>query len=285
MPTATQTIDVQNLTMTFGDTTALRNISVQFGGERIYGLLGRNGAGKTTLLNLINNRLIPVKGKITIDGNPALENDQAQGLVYYMGEKNLLPDTTTVKQFFRWTALFYPGFDESEAYRLAGLFELPVKKKLKNLSTGYLSIAKLCAALATRVPYLLLDEPVLGLDANHRDLFYKELIENYSKFPRTIVISTHLIEEVSDIVEQVVIIKKGQLLLDKPAEEVKQMGYSVSGKSEMVDAYCQDKEILSMDTLGGLKTACLLGKPAEVPPDLEITALDMQKLFIHLTNT
>ena len=87
----------------------------------------------------------------------------------------------------------------------------------------------------------------------------------------------------ADSIEQVVIIKAGKILLDRPAEEVKRMGYTVSGRAEAVDAYCTGRDVLSVDTLGGLKTACILGK-AEEAPGLDVSGLDMQKLFIRLTN-
>ena len=275
---------VKGLTVRFGETVALDNVTVSFSQERIYGLLGRNGAGKSTLMNAVTNRLFPDAGDITINGEPARENDRAQGMVYCMGEKNYLPDTTTVRQMFRWTADFYPGFDMEYAESLAKEFGLDIKKKLKGLSTGYLTISKLITALACPAPYVIFDEPVLGLDANHRELFYRRLIENYAARPRTVIISTHLIEEIADIVEQVVIIKEGRILLDKPAEEVKAMGYAVSGKAGAVDAYCAGREVLDVESLGGLKTACILGKPEDVPEELELSRLDLQKLFIRLTN-
>ena len=276
-------IEGKGLTMRFGNNTALDGVDVCFGDNKIYGLLGRNGAGKSTLLSVVTNRLLPTAGEVFIDGEPARENDRVLGRVYYMGEKTLLPDTATVAQLFRWTGDFYPGFDGEYAGQLADTFGLPEKKKLKNLSTGYLTIAKLIAALASNAPYTLFDEPVLGLDANHREVFYRQLIESYSRQPRTILISTHLIEEVADIIEQVVIIKAGKILLDRPAEEVKRMGYTVSGRAEAVDAYCTGRDVLSVDTLGGLKTACILGK-AEEAPGLDVSGLDMLKLFIRLTN-
>ena len=276
-------IEGKGLTMRFGNNTALDGVDVCFGDNKIYGLLGRNGAGKSTLLSVVTNRLLPTAGEVFIDGEPARENDRVLGRVYYMGEKTLLPDTATVAQLFRWTGDFYPGFDGEYAGQLADTFGLPEKKKLKNLSTGYLTIAKLIAALASNAPYTLFDEPVLGLDANHREVFYRQLIESYSRQPRTILISTHLIEEVADIIEQVVIIKAGKILLDRPAEEVKRMGYTVYGRAEAVDAYCTGRDVLSVDTLGGLKTACILGK-AEEAPGLDVSGLDMQKLFIRLTN-
>lgn len=277
-------IEIKDLSMRFKDVHALSSVSVRFEENRIYGLLGRNGAGKTTLLNLINNRLFPSGGAVYIDGQPALENDAVQSKVFYIGEVQYMPDDDKVKDYFRQTAMFYEGFDMDYALRLAGEYGLDIKKKLKSLSTGYATITKLIAALATDAKYLLLDEPVLGLDANHRDKFYRDLLDNYGKNPRTIIISTHLIEEVANIIEQVVIIKDGTILIDRPAEEVRKMGYCVSGKAEDVDAYTQGKNVLSVDTLGGLKTACVLGMADAVPDSLEVTALDMQKMFIYLTN-
>lgn len=224
-------IEVKELTMRFGNITALDRVDLILEENRIYGLLGRNGAGKSTLLNVIGNRLYPSEGAVVIDGEIGMDNDRAQGKVYYMGEKNIYPEGTTVKQLFRWSKNFYPDFDMEYAFQLAGQFGLNPKKKLKGLSTGYLTIAKLIAALAANAPYTFFDEPVLGLDANHREMFYRELIHRYSEQPRTIVISTHLIEEIADIIEQVVIIKEGKILLDRPAEHVKQMGIPGIGKS------------------------------------------------------
>ncbi|MDD3192672.1 MAG: ABC transporter ATP-binding protein [Oscillospiraceae bacterium] len=277
-------IEAKGLTVQFGTVTALDQVDISFGENRIYGLLGRNGAGKSTLLNVMGNRLYPTQGSVSIDGEPGAENDKAQGKIYYMGEKNVCPDGTTVRQLFRWSRDFYPAFDMEYANQLAAQFGLNTKKKLKGLSTGYLTIAKLIAALASNASYVFFDEPVLGLDANHREMFYRELIHRYSERPSTIIISTHLIEEIADIVEQVVIIKEGKILLDRPAEEVKRMGYMVSGKASEVDAFCAGKQILGEDQLGGLKSVCLLGEPENVPATLEIAALDLQKLFVQLTN-
>jgi ABC-2 type transport system ATP-binding protein len=277
-------IQIQNVTMRYGPTVALRDVSLRLEERRIYGLLGRNGAGKSTLINAITNRIIPTQGSVRINGMPAAENNAAQGLVYAMGEKRYMPDETRVTEFFAWTKWFYPGFNLAYAMDLAQRFKLPVKKRLKGLSTGYSTIAKLIAALATDAPYVLLDEPVLGLDANHRELFYRELLANYAENPRTFVLSTHLIEEISGIIEQVVVLHGGKVLIDKPADEVKAMGHSVSGRAQDVDAYCAGRDVLSTHALGGLKTASVLGGAGDVPTGLEITPLDLQQLFVRLTD-
>lgn len=279
-------IEVKNISKNFGAVAALKNVNVTFEENHIYGLLGRNGAGKSTLLNLITNKIFPTEGEILLDGEPVLENDRALGKMYCMTEQNYYPDKMKIRDVFKWSKEFYPAFDMDYAVQLSNKFELDLKSKNGNLSTGYNSIFKIIIALACNAPVILLDEPVLGLDANHRELFYKELIENYSRQPRTFIISTHLIEEVADIIERVVIIKKGEVIMDDEVENVVSGGYTVSGAAGTVDAYIAGRNVLGSDTLGGLKSAYLLGSYSknDIPAGLEISKLDLQKLFIQLTN-
>jgi len=279
-------IEVKNISKNFGSVAALKNVSITFAENHIYGLLGRNGAGKSTLLNLMTNKIFPTEGEILVDGEPVMENDRALGKMYCMTEQNLYPEKMKMKDVFKWSKEFYPDFDMDYAHTLCSKFELSLNAKTNTLSTGYNSIFKIIIALASNAPIILLDEPVLGLDANHRELFYKELIENYSDHPRTVIISTHLIEEVADIIERVVIIKKGEVLLDDEVEKVVSQGYTVSGAAGAVDAYIVGKNVLGCDTLGGLKSAYLMGSynKTDIPNGLEVSALDLQKLFIQLTN-
>ena len=276
-------IEIRNVSKSYGATRALDNFSMTLAPERIYGLLGRNGAGKTTLLNAITGRIFADGGSVTLDGAIILENDGALGKIYMMSEQMLYPEKMKVKDAFRCTKQFYPAFDEAYAHALAERFKLNVNKTTKSLSTGYASIFKLITALATNAPYILLDEPVLGLDANHRDLFYRVLLEKYSEKPFTAVLSTHLVEEISGLVEQVVIIKDGKLLYDEPTEELLKKGYTASGPAAAVDAYIAGKNVIGQDSLGGLKSAYILGAP-ESPEGIEITKMDLQKLFVQLTN-
>lgn len=278
-------ITVKNITKKFKNVVALDNFSVTFEEGKIYGLLGRNGAGKSTLLNLMTNKIFPTDGEILIDGENVLENDNALSKIYCMSEKTPFPDSFKIKNAFKWTKEFFPDFDTDYANSLAKLFDLNLNKRIKGLSTGYNSIFKLIIALAVNTPIVLFDEPVLGLDANHRDVFYKELIKKYSDSEQTIIISTHLIEEVSSIIEDVVIVKNGKKILDDSAQNVLAKGYSVSGSAGKIDEYIKGKEVIGVDVLGGLKTSHVIGTPDSALPDgIEVTKLDLQKLFIQLTN-
>lgn len=279
-------IELKGVTKTFGNTKALDDVSLNFEEGKIYGLLGRNGAGKSTMLNIISNRIFLDGGTVTINGLKAAENDKAQEQLYLMSEKNYYSESLRVKDIFKWTKDFYKTFDIDKAFSLADVFKLDVKKKCNRLSTGYSSIFKIIIALCLDIPYIFLDEPVLGLDANHRDLFYKLLLEEYSENPRTFVISTHLIEEVSSIIEHVIMIKDGRIIEDKPVESILAAGYTVTGPAKAVDLFTVDKQVIGVDVLGGLKNAYVIGKlnKNNVPEELEISKLDLQKLFIQLTN-
>lgn len=280
-------IEVKNLTKSYGKTTALNNVSVTFKENCIYGLLGRNGAGKSTLLNIISGRTFADSGEVLIDGVNASGNDSALGKIHLMSEQLLYNPSLKVRDMFRTASFYYPDFDTEYALKLCSEYELDTNRKLSKLSTGYRTIAKAVNALACGAPIVFFDEPVLGLDANHRDLFYKHVVNRYSERPATFVISTHLIEETAGIIERAVVIQKGELLLDNDVEEVRSMGYSVSGKAADVDSFAKGRELMGEDVLGGLKTAYIKGQlnEAELPDGLTAEPMNLQNIFIHLTNS
>jgi len=281
------TIKISNVSKRFGQTQALDNVSVEFGDHKIYGLLGNNGAGKTTLFNVITNRIFANSGIVSMDGQLMLDNENALSQIYMLSEANYYPEDINVKDALYWASKFYPNFDKKFADDLAKRFGLKIKKKVDALSTGYKTIFKIVIALSCNAPFLLLDEPVLGLDAGHRDMFYKLLIERYSENPCTIVLSTHLIAEVANIIEHCVIIKDGKIIKDIPCEELLTGGYTVSGSASLVDEYLQGKNVIYSGSLGGLKTASVDGTvpvAADRPEGLEFGKLNLQEYFINLMN-
>ena len=273
-------ITVSQLSKQYGPVTALDGVSLSLEGGKIYGLLGRNGAGKSTLMKLMSDRIGPTAGEILVDGKSVHNNT---GRIYMMSEDNLYVDSMKVRDIFRWTGEFYGGFDQALADRLCEEFELNPKKKATSLSTGYKSICKLITALCVDADYIFMDEPVLGLDAGHRELFYRSLLETYADRPRMFLLSTHLIEEVAGVIEDVIIIDKGKILRTDSVETLLRSGYNITGAAAAVDDYCRGKEVLGCDTVGGIKTAAVLGRAEDVPAGLTVSPLDLQKLFIRMT--
>lgn len=278
-------IELKNVSKSFGGVKALSDVSVSFGGGKIYGLLGSNGAGKTTMLNIITNRLYADSGEVLIDGERAPGRDRALGKVYMMAEQNLFPDSMKVKAAISVTADFIPGFDTELALELAKKFGLPLNKKVKALSTGYASILRIVLALSAGTPYVIFDEPVLGLDAQHRDMFYRLLMEHCGGGEQTVIISTHLIQEAAPLIEHAVIIKDGEIIRNAPAEELKGAAHTVTGPAGLVDGYTAGRRVLSATSIGGLKTACVEGEPeGRILAGLEVSPMGLQDYFISLMN-
>jgi len=276
-------IELKGVSKRFGAVQAVDNADIIFEPGKIYGLLGRNGAGKSTLLNMITGRIFPDSGTLTMDGEPIIENDAALRKIYLMGERCYYPESMRIREVWRWAGEFYPDFDEAYAREIAKQFGLNPNQKIKGLSTGMSTMFRLSVALSTGAPYIFLDEPVLGLDAVHRELFYKMLVQRYQQQPACYVISTHLIEEATGLIEDVIIIRDGQVLLSEPTESLLARGYTVSGPIGAVDEFTRGKAVIGQDTLGGMKSVYVMEKLTNPPEGLEFDKMNLQQLFVQLT--
>ena len=278
-------IQIKDVVKRYNNVNALDRVSLSFEYGKIYGFLGRNGAGKSTLINIISNRIFADEGEILIDGLRAKENMEVHEKIFCMSEMDLYDTSLKVIEHFKWIDRFYDSFDLDQARQIAEKFGLDINKRYKALSKGYQSIFKLTIALSLHVPYVVFDEPVLGLDANHRELFYELLLKDYENYQRTIIIATHLIEEVANIIEEVVLIDKGRVLLQETVETLMNKGYCISGLAGEVDDYCKDKNVIGYDELGNLKLAYILGEKEQLPKNshLQISNMNLQKLFVKLT--
>lgn len=277
-------LSCHNLTRKFGDTTALNGVNLCLDEPKIYGLLGRNGAGKTTLLRLITNYIQPTKGSITLDEQNVWENEKAQHQIFLVTETSYFAEMNA-NNLIQLMSEIYPSFDKQQCLDYAKRFELDLNKKYTALSTGYKSVLRAVLSLSVHTPFLFLDEPTLGMDAFHRELFYKLLIESYSESPSCILLSTHLISEVEGLLENVIILDHGKVLIDESSEQLLAQGYCVSGRISDVDDYCSGKNVIGSSVVGGLKTTAVLGEREQVPDTLDVTGLSLQQLFVQLVGS
>lgn len=284
-------IEFENVNKSFKDKEVIKNISLKINGGKIYGLLGRNGVGKTTLLRLINNREVLTSGEILIDGENVYENQEALSKIYLMEEKNYFEEDMKISKIFKWTKEFYKNFNMDYALNLSKEFNLDINKKIKELSTGYSSILKIILALSSGAEILCFDEPVLGLDVNYRELFYKELLKFYEKTEKTIIIATHLIEEIANIIEEVIILKDGQVIKSGEVEKILSSVYSITGKSDVVKEYLREcvkkDDVVSIEEMASFEKVIILGKKdlSKIKAlGLNLEKVELQKLFISLTN-
>ncbi|KAF0366434.1 ATP-binding cassette domain-containing protein [Pediococcus acidilactici] len=279
-------IEVRQVTKTFDHHLVLNGIGLTLEPNKIYGLLGRNGAGKSTLLNLLVNRIRPDEGEIKLDNELIGDNDQQLGKLFLMSEVDLYPKNIRVKDIFKWSANFYGSFDSELAHSLSKQFSLKESMLFHHLSTGYRTITKLIVALSVPAEYVFLDEPVLGLDANHRELFYNALVESYAEKPRTFVIATHLIEEFAKLIEHVMVMDQGRIVVDDETETVLANAYTVSGPVQAVDQYTAGLNVIGSDRLARIKANYVYGplNDRSIPDEINIDPMDLQTLFINLTN-
>lgn len=276
-------IEINAITKQFGSTCALDSVTLTLEPGHIYGLLGNNGAGKSTLLSILTDRQRPDSGAVLVDDQPVENNDSALHKVFLVGEQNFFPDDMKVKRAFRTMAQFYPEFDLAYAQDLSRQFGLSDRKKITALSTGYASIFRLILGLSVNTPYVVFDEPVLGLDAQHRELFYRLLVEKFAEGSTTFVISTHLISEVENLIDHTIILREGKILRNSPTEELVSDACTLSGPAGLVDQFAAGKEVLTSHSLGGLKTIALQGDlPETLPLGLERSPMRLQDYFISL---
>ncbi|HJA74710.1 MAG TPA: ABC transporter ATP-binding protein [Candidatus Limosilactobacillus gallistercoris] len=280
-------LSINHITKRFGRQTVLDDISFTLAPAKIYGLLGRNGAGKSTLLNIITNRIFPTAGTVKLGDQDANDNDDVLGRVFLMSETNLYPKRTSILRMFDLANEAYGQFNYQTAARQLKEFGLDEKQHLSNLSTGQQTIAKFVLALNVDADYILMDEPVLGLDAAHRDLFYQELLKSYQTKPRTFVLSTHLIEEVQQLVEHVIIIDQAKVVADDDVQNLLERAHTVSGPADQVDKYTAGLRVLASEDLGNIRTTYLLDDLDDqrvLPDQVKLGHYDLQHLFIYLTN-
>ncbi|MEG0550646.1 MAG: ABC transporter ATP-binding protein [Vagococcus sp.] len=278
------TLKVKNVSKKYKDKMALSDVTINFKEQTIYGLLGRNGAGKSTLLNIVNNRSFPSTGEVLLDDESVIDNETLLNQIYLMSEDNLFPSTMKVKEMFNISEEFYGSFDWAFANDLADSFDLNQKATFKKLSTGYRSIAKLITALCVPCRYVFLDEPVLGLDAGHRQLFYEALIETFEKNPRTFIISTHLIEEITNLLESVVVLEKGKVTVQEDVETILQQNHTLSGPRNLVMELTKNMTVIGKEEIGDFINVYVTGDfPENLPQGVTVSPLSLQNYFVQLT--
>ncbi|RXZ47367.1 ABC transporter ATP-binding protein [Agromyces fucosus] len=279
------------LTKRYGSFTAVDAVDFTLEENRIYGLLGRNGAGKTTIMQLLTGQLFANAGSLEVFGREPAEHADVLRRMCFIAESQRYPEDFTPAHVFKSAPWFFENWDATFAEQLVADFRLPVKRRIKKLSRGQLSAVGVIVGLASRAPLTFFDEPYLGLDAVARHIFYDRLLEDYAEHPRTIVLSTHLIDEVANLLEHVILIDQGRILLDSDADEVRGSATTIAGPRAVVESFVADRPVIGREGLGGLASVTIDGRleqrdriqAAEL--GLELAPVSLQQLIVHLTGT
>lgn len=274
---------IENVSKKYGKNSILDGVSMRLEQGRCYGLIGRNGMGKSTLINIIMQRCTRDGGKILLDGKNPDNNDKLMSRMFCMGDSAVYPAEFRLKTIFSITGAMYPAFDMDYAKKLAEVFGLDLKKRVGKLSTGYNTIYKVILALASNADFIFLDEPVLGIDVNRREIFYRELAGKISEGSSCFVVSTHIIEEIQNLIDTVMILHNGKIILMEETERLMEDYIAVSGKAELVDNFIAGRETAGCETMSIFKTAVLKNDGGETPSELTCEPINVQKLFYFLT--
>ena len=264
-----------NITKSYSNIKALDCVSTKFETGHIYGLLGRNGAGKSTMIKTITGKIFADEGTIALNGKDPITDEGAKRNIYSVGEENYFVSGEKIKKIFKEYA-FYTNRSFDEMCILADKFELNINKSWEKQSTGYRTIFKDILALTASESFTFFDEPILGLDATHRDLFYQLMLEKFN-LDKCFVISTHLIEEVSKLIDSVKLIHHGKLIVDEEKEVLlANLHRVILNSNESIDL--QNVEVLE-DKTTPLGRSIIYKGDLNIEDD-RINNVDLQEYFI-----
>lgn len=207
-----------DLSKNYGNITALNNVNFTLQSGKIIGLLGPNGSGKTTLIKLLNGLLTPSKGELLVGGHKV--GTETKSLVAYLPDNSYLNTWMTVKQIVEYFADFYEDFRPEVAYEMLYRLDIAPNRKLKTLSKGNKEKVCLILVMSRNAKLYVLDEPIAGVDPAARDYVISTIINNYNP-EATVIISTHLIADIEQILDEVIFLKNGNIVLQKTVDEIR----------------------------------------------------------------
>ncbi len=260
----TAAISVAGLSRRYRGQLALDNVSFDIEPRSITGVLGRNGAGKTTLLRILSGAEFPSGGSVSLLGASPLKSDALLHRLVFVREDQRYPGYGLPGGFKVWHALraaswFYPNWGSGLAEAMVGDFGLPPGRAVKGLSRGMRSALGIVIGLAARAEVTLFDEPYAGLDPVARQLFYDRLLAEYAGHPRTILLSTHLVDEAAGLLERVIVLESGRIVLDAGADEIRGAATSVSGPAIAVAEFTAGRTVWNRRRIASQETAVVAG--------------------------
>jgi ABC-2 type transport system ATP-binding protein len=242
-------IECRGLSKVYGRATALNNLSFKIEENKITGLIGRNGAGKTTLLKIIAGYMKETTGEVKVFSEHPFNNLNASSNTIFIHDQMNLPTSLNLKEILEIADSFYGNWDHGLADRLFNYFSLNPLQHFSGLSKGMKSTFSMILGIAARCPLTIFDEPTTGMDAAVRKDFYRALLRDYLAYPRTIILSSHHLDEIEDLLEDILLLKDGKELLHLPVADLKEWAIGIQGKSSSVNEWIIDKEVVYTKSL------------------------------------
>ena len=277
-------IEIKNVVKTFKHKKALKNVTFTIEGPKIIGFLGHNGAGKTTFLNLLAGLIAPTSGSISVNGENVFNSPATLRDICFIAESGNFQEEMTIAQTLKANSFFYPQWDETLAQELLEVFALNPKDKVRSLSKGMVSALGIITGFASNAGITIFDEPYIGLDVAARNTFYDLLIEQQTDNPRLFILSTHLIDEASELFEEILILNEGQLLLQKAAEEWHQHIVAVKGNTPDVEQAIHGLEVIYQHMFMQELTAVIYSNGRHIEgQNIKLERVSLQDMLVYLS--
>ncbi|RCX19700.1 ABC-2 type transport system ATP-binding protein [Fontibacillus phaseoli] len=280
-------LECSQIAKKFGRSEAIRNATTAFEEGAVHGLLGANGAGKTTLLHILSGLIYPSQGQVLYDGQQVHDNPAVTPNICLVKSDERSWADYKVKDLIKYCSLLLPYWDEKFAVELLRKFRLPGNKKYKHLSRGMQSMVGIVKGLASRAPLTLFDEPTLGLDADMRETFYELMISDCGERQRTMILSTHQIDESANLFQYITLLEQGVVTSHMDKDAFVEQAHYLQGDTSLLLALASDPRVLHEESLAGTTVLVWYGE-LENQVDLErrgikIGPVPLQKLFVYLT--
>ncbi|NBI28549.1 ATP-binding cassette domain-containing protein [Chengkuizengella marina] len=284
-------IECSNLTKTFFTKKALNKLSFSIEENKITGLIGRNGAGKTTLLKIIAGFIKETSGEIKVFSEKPFNNLNNSAHVIYVDDHMSFPSTIPLLELLKVAESFYPNWNRDLAMRLFEYFSFDPKTYHHRLSKGKTSTFNMIIGLASRCSLTIFDEPTTGMDESVRKDFYKALLKDYIAYPRSIILSSHHLSEIEDLLEDVLLIKDGKTYLQMPISELKEYAFALQGNNGEVFKLTSDKEVIFKNHIASNVTYVIVKNDGSKNllqqarhAGVEISPVPLSDLCVYLTN-
>ncbi|MGF9975412.1 ABC transporter ATP-binding protein [Viridibacillus arvi] len=279
-------VQMKNVSKKIKNHMILDNLNFDFEENQIVGFLGKNGSGKTSLMKIITGEWSSTSGHVYVNDQKPFNNKKVLAKVCFIQEGNNFPVDIKISKLLKLCMNFYPNWNQEVAESLLELFDLDRTKKIKELSKGMESAVGVMVGISSRCEITIFDEPYIGMDANARKKFYQYLLNDYIEVPRTIIFSTHLIDEVSSLFQKVYVINKGRLLLDIQTDELKEKVYAITGPTKEIEEIKNKFTILEEKHFMGNGEIIVFDQSEKehvMPENCKRNALNMQDIIVHVT--
>ncbi|MGE8036054.1 hypothetical protein B1B04_23550 [Lysinibacillus sp. KCTC 33748] len=283
-------IQCVELSKSFGRRQALQRVTCAIDAEKIIGIIGLNGAGKSTLLNIFAGYLKPTTGSCKVFNENPFNNIQTAANMIFIDDQLSFSEYLSLEDILKMGADFYPNWQNELAYRMLDYAGIDLTAKHQQLSKGQLATFNLVYGLVSRCALTILDEPMNGMDEVIRTDFYRAILKEYLAFPRTFLITSHHLQEMESILEEILLIDEGSVIAHAPLDEFKEQLISLSGPSDELADLLSETEVYAQKIVAGMTSAVVGASKLFVSEEIlrtkgiKVSTLTASEVCMYLTN-